>query len=133
VVGYHRYDTTAELLLLNKIWVLQSKLTNYFYPQQKLISKVRVGAKVTKKYDTATTPRHRAERHDAVSGEDKAILTDAYAGINPAAVQRQIQALTSELLTLTTSKAAPKPKAAVEPTPTRASSNESTNQASRAS
>ncbi len=40
VVGYHRYDTAAELLLLNEIWQLQSKLTNYFYPQQKLISKV---------------------------------------------------------------------------------------------
>lgn len=30
VVGYHRYDTAAELLLLNEIWQLQSKLTNYF-------------------------------------------------------------------------------------------------------
>ena len=40
VVGYHRYDTEAELLLLNKIWALQSQLTNYFYPQQKLVSKV---------------------------------------------------------------------------------------------
>jgi hypothetical protein len=61
VVGYHRYDTPAELLLLNKIWVLQSRLTNYFYPQQKLVSKVRVGAKVSKKYDRATTPYRRAE------------------------------------------------------------------------
>jgi hypothetical protein len=129
VVGYHRYDTKAELLLLNKIWVLQSKLTNYFYPQQKLVSKVRVGAKITKKYDTATTPHHRAENHDAVAGEDKAILTDTYAGINPAAVQRQIQALTSELLTLTTSKAGPRPKAR----PTRASVDESTNRSTRAS
>ena len=76
VVGYHRYDTTAELLLLNKIWKLQSQLTNYFYPQQKLVSKTRVGAKVSKKYDRATTPYRRAERHDAVSGEDKAILAD---------------------------------------------------------
>jgi hypothetical protein len=41
VVGYHRYDTKAELLLLNKIWAVQSKLTNYFYPQQKLISKTQ--------------------------------------------------------------------------------------------
>lgn len=49
VVGYHRYDTAAELLLLNKIWVLQSQITNFFLPQQKLISKVRDGAKVTKK------------------------------------------------------------------------------------
>ena len=56
VVGYHRYDTAAELLLLNEIWQLQSKLANYFYPQQKLQSKVRVGAKVTKKYDTCDHP-----------------------------------------------------------------------------
>ena len=133
VVGYHRYDTAAELLLLNKIWVLQSKLTNYFLPQQKLVSKVRVGAKVTKKYDTATTPHRRAERHEKVADKDTAILADTYAGINPAAIQRQIQALTSELLTLTTSKAGPKIKAPVDAPPTRASSNESTNQTSRAS
>ncbi len=62
VVGYHRYDTAAEMLLLNEIWQLQSKLTNY-YPQQKLLSKVREGAKVSKKYDTATTPFHRAIDH----------------------------------------------------------------------
>jgi hypothetical protein len=133
VVGYHRYDTTAELLLLNRIWALQSQLTNYFYPQQKLISKVRTGAKVSKKYDRATTPHRRAEAHSKVSDEDKAILADTYAGINPAAVQRQIQALTSELLTLTTSKAAPKTKAPVTAPATRASSDESTNQTSRAS
>jgi len=129
VVGYHRYDTKAELLLLNKIWMLQSLLTNYFYPQQKLVSKVRDGAKVSKKYDTATTPHRRAERHEAVCAADKAILADTYTGINPAAVQRQIQALTTELLTITTSKAGPAKKAPV----TRASSDESTNQSSRAS
>ncbi len=49
-VGYHRYDTAAELLLLNEIWVLQSKITNFFLPQQKLISKVRDGAEIAKKY-----------------------------------------------------------------------------------
>ncbi|MGH3562783.1 MAG: integrase catalytic domain-containing protein [Mycobacterium sp.] len=129
VVGYHRYDTKAELLLLNKIWVLQSLLTNYFYPQQKLVSKVRAGAKVSKKYDRATTPHRRAERHDAVCDEDKAILANTYTDINPAAVQRQIQALTTELLTITTSKAGPANKAPA----TRASSDEATNQTSRAS
>jgi hypothetical protein len=53
VVGYHSYATAAELLLLNKIWQLQSRLANYFYPQQKLLSKVHDGAKVSMKY----TPR----------------------------------------------------------------------------
>ena len=60
VVGYHRYDTGAELLLLNEIWQLQSKLTNYFYPQQKLISKIRHGATVSKK---------QALLHEPGSGE----------------------------------------------------------------
>jgi hypothetical protein len=130
VVGYHRYDTAAELLLLNQIWGLQSQMTNYFLPQQKLVSKVRDGAKVTKKYDTATTPHRRAERHQKVSTEDKAILADTYPTLNPAAVQRQIQALTQQLLTLTTSKAA----ATAKPAPrTRASTDESTTTASRAS
>jgi hypothetical protein len=113
VVGYHRYDTPAELLLLNRIWALQSQMTNYFYPQQKLISKVRDGAKITKKYDRPTTPAARAGRHDDVTDQDKKTLTDIYPTLNPAAIQRQIQALTAQLLTLTTAKtrATPKPPA----------------------
>ena len=129
VVGYLRYDTTAELLLLNRIWVLQSQLTNYFYPQQKLVSKERDGAKVTKKYDVATTPHRRADAHGQVTGEDKIIMSDTCASINPAAIQRQIQALTSQLITLATSKNAPEAKAAA----TRAKLDEATNQSSRAS
>jgi len=115
VAGYHRYDTPAELLLLNKIWVLQSLITNYFLPQQKLISKVRDGAKVTKKYDVATTPHRRAQAHNKIIEQDKTIMTDTLADVNPAAVQRQIQALTSELLTLTTSKATARTKPGVAP------------------
>jgi hypothetical protein len=126
--GYHRYDTEAELLLLNKLWALHSNLANYFCPQQKLVSKVRNGAKVAKKYDTATTLHRRAEHHKAVGKHDKEILADTYTGINPA-LQRRIQALTTELLRITTSKAGPARKAPV----TRASTNESTNQTSRAS
>lgn len=129
VVGYHRYDTAAELVLLNEIWVLQSLMTNYFGPQQKLISKVRDGAKVIKKYDKATTPHRRAERHEAVTIEDKTILADTYIDLNPAAIQRQIQALTGQLLALTTAKGGSVHK----PTPTRASARESTTPATRAS
>jgi len=133
LVGYHRYDTPAELLLLNKIWMLQSLITNFFLPQQKLILKVRDGAKVTKNYDVPTTPHHRAQRHQKITKHDKAIMNDTLAELNPAAVQRQIQALTSELLTLTTSKASASNKPAVHPVSTRASTDESTKRATRAS
>ena len=55
--------------------------TNYFCPQQKLISKVRDGAKVSKKHDKATTPFHRAidhANHDrgAHRGADPDLLPD---------------------------------------------------------
>lgn len=133
VVGYHRYDTEAELVLLNKIWVLQSKLTNYFSPQQKLISKVRDGAKVTKKYDVATTPSRRADAHKSVTKAVKTQLAETYTSINPAAVQRQIQALTTELLTLITNKARTAGKRSIQVPVTRASEDESTTTASRAS
>jgi Integrase core domain len=130
VVGYHRYDTAAELLLLNEIWQLQSRLTNYFYPQQKLISKVRAGAKVSKKHDTATTPFHRAIDHPTMTVERIVALTRTYSLINPAATQRQVQALTAQLFTLTTSKAAP---GATAPINKRARLREATNPPSRAS
>ncbi|MDH6199345.1 transposase InsO family protein [Mycobacterium frederiksbergense] len=123
MVGYHRYDTPAELVLLNTIWERQSLLANYFYPQQKLISKVRIGAKVIKKYDRATTPYRRAQAHAALTVEQAKALAQTYADINPAALGRRIQALTTELLALTTSKASPQPKALI----TRAPKGEATN------
>src|SRR3954451_20161030 len=45
---------------------LQSLLGNHFYPQQKLISKVRDGGKITKKYDRAQTPYARVLAHSTV-------------------------------------------------------------------
>ena len=57
-------------------------------------------------------------------------LTRTYSLINPAATQRQVQALTAQLLTLATSKAAPG-----DPTPVnkRARLREATNTPTRAS
>ncbi len=133
VVGYHRYDTPAELLLLNRIWLLQSQITNYFLPQQKLVSKVRNGAKVTKKYDRPTTPHQRAERATSVTSQDKKIMAAVLADLNPAAIQRQIQALSAQLLTLTTSKAAARTQPALPPLTPRASADEPTTRATRAS
>jgi hypothetical protein len=129
LVGYHRYDTPAELVLLNKIWALQSLLSNYFYPQQKLVYKARDGAKVIKKYDTAATPQQRAQAHPNLPTTAKADLTRTYLDINPAALQRHIQALINELVTLTVTKAGPKRKAP----PNQASANDATNQLTRAS
>jgi hypothetical protein len=130
LVGYYRYDTASELLLLNEIWQLQSKLTNYFYPQQKLISKVRTGAKVARKHDKATTPFHRAVDHPSMTMDRIVALKRTYSLINPAATQRQIQALTIQLFTLATSKAT---HGTPTPVTKRARSREATTPPTRAS
>ena len=108
-------------------------MTNYFGPQQKLISKVRNGAKVSKKYDKPKTPHRRATAHDVVDQHDKTILADTYKDLNPAAIQREIQALTSQLLSVTTSKKGPGPKPPPTAVAKRASTDESTTPATRAS
>jgi Integrase core domain len=115
LVGYLRYDTDAERDLLNQIWALQSLIGNHFYPQQKLISKVRDGAKITKRYDQAQTPYARAMAHPAVKPLRRRRLTAQHASFNPAAVQRQIQALCGDLLVLATAKNQPTTKPAVTP------------------
>ncbi len=130
VVGYYRYDTASELLLLNEIWHLQSMLTNYFHPQQKLISKVRTGAKVSKKHDKATTPFHRAIDHPTMTLERTVALKRTYSLINPAATRRQVQALTTQLFTLATSKPG---DGAPAPVTKRARLREATNPPTRAS
>lgn len=75
-----------ELLLLNQNWKLQSLMTNSFYPQQKLVSKVRVGAKITKTYDRPRTPMMRTDADQGVASEHKARLAEQYADLNPAAI-----------------------------------------------
>jgi hypothetical protein len=85
----------------------------YPVPQQKLISKVRDGAKITKRYDPAQTPYARAIAHPKVKELPRRRLTAQHASFNPAAVQRQIQALCGQLLTVATAKNQPTTKPTV--------------------
>ncbi|PYI63878.1 integrase [Arthrobacter livingstonensis] len=128
-VGYHRYDTAAELELLNRIWALQRLLTNHFGPQQKLVKKIRTGAKITKRYDLPATPYQRVLADTGtVKKTVKTKLAKENKPLNPAAIQRQIQSLAGELLTLTTAKQSPKNQPSL-----RALSNDSTKKTTRAS
>jgi hypothetical protein len=104
LVGYLRYDTPAELAKLNEIWELDRIFTNYLLPQQKLIEKKRKGAKVIKKHDTAATPHQRAVRHEKMRKHPIIQMNAAFKGIKPAALSRQILALTAELETLALAK-----------------------------
>lgn len=113
LVGYYRYDTPAELAKLNEIWELDALFTNYFLPQQKLIFKQRRGAKVTKRYDTATTPHQRTVIYPSMRKRPIIAMNAAFKRLKPAALSRQILALTGELEVLAQAKAAPRAKPSV--------------------
>ena len=130
LVGYYRYDTAAELATLNEIWALDALFTNYLLPQQKLVFKQRHGAKVTKRHDTATTPHQRAITHEDMRKRPIITMNATFKRIKPAALSRQILALTGQLETLAQAKKAPRSKPPVNTawneTGWRRNSNEAT-------
>jgi hypothetical protein len=105
LVGYLRFDSETELAKLNEIWELDATYTNYLLAQQKLVFKQRNGAKVTKKYDEATTPHKRAGVYECVTTECRTLMDAAMAEISPGSLYRQIQGLTHELESMALAKA----------------------------
>lgn len=132
-VGYHRYDTAAELALLNQIYALVRLHVNFFSPQQKLISKTRIGAKVIKRYDTAQTPYQRVLASPHVTKKIKTTLIRQYRSLNPAQIRRDILALNDQLLDLVKAKHQPSQLPVTPPPAPRASASEATTRRSRAS
>jgi hypothetical protein len=105
LVGYLRFDSEAELSLLNQIWSLDHRFTNLLLAQQKLVSKQRQGSKVTKHHDVAKTPSERLLATEALSPAKKAALGRQRNALKPASIQREIEGLCTQLERLALSKA----------------------------
>jgi hypothetical protein len=90
--GWDRYDKKELIELMNDIyrneWCL---LQNLFYPQMKLKTKVRVGAKYKKTYDDPKTPLERVLLQPSVSAEVKARLIELEKTINPFELKKSIE------------------------------------------
>ena len=69
----------------------------------KLKSKVRVGSRVTKRYDRAQTPYQRVLASPQVTKSKKELLRAKYETLNPAALKRKITGLQERLLKTTCS------------------------------
>ena len=83
LVGYLRFDTEAELGVLNSIWELDRGYTNLILTQQELLSRTRVGAKVIKRHDAAVTPFERAVRSGVLTPTQRGGLTRARNTLHP--------------------------------------------------
>lgn len=111
-VGYGRFDTPQEQAVLNELYSHLRLFTNFFQPSMKLIERIRIGSKVSKKYDKPLTPYRRALVSPDVSEADKKILRSIYAKLNPAALNRTITRLQQRLYRLSAEKKFPRKRVA---------------------
>ncbi len=101
-VGYWRYDTPHELALLNQLWPSYNERNNLLMPSQKLVSKTRTGAHITKKHDTATSPAQRLLRDypHHLTPTELADLEDRINACDPIKLSDHIHLIQSNLLEL---------------------------------
>ena len=63
-MGYARYEGMVGTQTLERMYRAARDYVNFFQPSAKLLDKVRVGAKVRKRYHLPATPCERLVAHD---------------------------------------------------------------------
>jgi len=99
-VGYQRYDTPAQTLLLNRLYNVMHFYVNFFLPVTKLVSKERQGSKVKKVYDEPQTPYARVLASPDVSEEIKDDLRATYQALDVVHLRRLLDDLLDQLCAL---------------------------------
>jgi len=94
-VGYFRYEPDA-LELMNELYDKLEYFTNYFQPSSRLISKVRVGSRIIKRYDKPQTPVSRLLASD-ISDERKNIIKENHSRLNLMKLQQDLMHLKKRL------------------------------------
>ena len=103
-VGYQRFDTAAELMVLKQLYATLRLYTNFFQPTMKLKSKERFGSRVKKSYQPPQTPYQRVLANATVTAADKKKLQRQYRLLNPAALKRELDKQRKELFRLAAKK-----------------------------
>lgn len=102
---YWRYDTPAELALLNRLWRLVSLRLNFFTPTKKAVGYTTTAAGRRKRiYDKPATPWQRLQVSGVLDSQKLSNVAARIEGINPADLTRQINAIQMQLLDLAKAK-----------------------------
>jgi len=90
--GYDRFSNLAQVELMNRIYRDEhSLLHNFFYPQMKLKTKLRVGSRYKRTYTTPKTPYQRILECEHVPQQAKDKLTALFRTLNPFRLRKQMQ------------------------------------------
>jgi hypothetical protein len=97
LIGYDRFETEAQYLLLQSIYADLRLYANFFQPVLKLISKEHMDKKLLKRYDQAATPFQRVLAAKDIPLETKARLTNLYVKLDPVQLRTMIDANVDKL------------------------------------
>lgn len=93
IVGYQRYDTKEEYIIVKNLYGTALRLyKNFFQPIIPLLSKERIGGHIKRRYGEPKTPYQRIMDDKHTSQETKKQLTAQYDSLNPAELKRRIKA-----------------------------------------
>jgi hypothetical protein len=100
-LGYLRYDTSAELDLINDLYRNELRLyKNFFQPVMRLERKERVDGKTRRFYAKPKTPYRILRESRQLTPEALKTLDDLYHNLNPADLKRRIDQKLKRLFTL---------------------------------
>lgn len=91
--GYERIEQERLVALMNAIYRdLWNPLQNFFLPTFKLKEKVRIGARIVKKFDAPQTPYERLMKSPHLTEERKERLRATKSGLNPFKLKADLEA-----------------------------------------
>ena len=84
LLGYERFANPRLVKAINDLYANEfSWLTNFFSPTMKLVEKMRVGAKIVKRYAAPETPAQRLLDHQSLTIDQKQRPIETQAALNP--------------------------------------------------
>lgn len=96
-LGYQRYDTQEQLIIIKQLLKVVELYVNFFQPSRKLTSKTRIGARVKKSYDEAQTPYQRLLKSGILDQQNQIQLHTLYDSLNPVQLQREMSKIYCQL------------------------------------
>jgi len=102
---YWRYDTPAELVLLNELWRLVSLRVNFFTPTRKPVGyAMTANGRKKRLYDKPATPWQRVLDSEVLTSKEAEKVAVRVEGINPADLTRRINQIQLQLIDLAKEK-----------------------------
>jgi hypothetical protein len=114
LMGWERYDSPRALNAMNDFYRYEwRQMMNLFQPCVKLVKKVRVGSRLTRRYDAAQTPLDRLLAYQEHSHPLLQDLKQSRAIRNPFTLARSLDEQLEHIWTLANQRLSPKPTPSV--------------------